>query len=264
MRSASRASLTSARAVLSELGGAADLATGEEILSAGRTIASSPQLLTVFADPTADDTGKRAVVDRVFSSRSDATRAVLGAVVAARWSSQGDLLAGVEDLGIRTVAASAPYGTSIESELFTFEAAVRSDADLELALGTKLGSAQQKAALVGRLLSGKASAQTVAILSHLVQQPRGRRIGELVRDASRAVAEQADKLVATVVTAAPLTPAQSARITGGIAKKYGRDVIINEVVDPTVVGGVRVQIGGDVIDGTVSTRLLDLKLQLAG
>ena len=101
-------------------------------------------------------------------------------------------------------------------------------------------------------------------MSALVQQPRGRRIGEIVRDASRIVAEQAGKLVATVVTATPLTPAQSARVTRGLSERYGKDISINQVVDPTVVGGVRVQIGGDVIDGTVSTRLSELRLQLAG
>jgi F-type H+-transporting ATPase subunit delta len=264
MRSATREAVASTRAVLADLGGAADLVAGEQILAAGRAIGGSSQLLNVFADATADATGKKAIVDRVFAGQSDATRAVLTAVVAARWSGQSDLLAGIEDAGIRAVAATAEPGTSIESELFTFEQAVRSDADLELALGTKLGSAAEKASLVERLLGGKASEQTVTILSHLVQQPRGRRIGELVRDASRIVADQADKLVATVITAAPLSEAQAARVARGVATKYGRDVSINYVVDPSVIGGVRVQVGGDVIDGTVSSRLSDLKLQLAG
>ena len=152
----------------------------------------------------------------------------------------------------------------IEAELFAFETAVRSDADLELALGTKLGSPSEKASLVERLLAGKASAQTVTILAHLVQQPRGRRIGELVRDASRIVADQAGKVVATVITAAPLSESQAAKVARGLGERYGKDVSINHVVDPGVVGGVRVQVGGDVIDGTVATRLADLRLQLAG
>ncbi|MFZ7088592.1 F0F1 ATP synthase subunit delta [Curtobacterium sp. RRHDQ10] len=262
MRSATRTALTSTRAVLADLGGSADLGTGVEILESGRIIASSPQLLTVFADPTADAVGKKGIVDRVFASRSLSTRAVLTAVVASRWSSQGDLLAGIEDAGIRVVAASAPQDVSIEAELFVFETAVRSDAGLELALGTKLGSPAEKSALVHRLLAGKASTQTIEILSHLVQQPRRRRIGEIVRDASRIVADQADKLVATVITAAPLTDGQVAQITRGIATRYGRDITINQVVEPAVLGGVRVQVGGDVIDGTVSSRISELKLQL--
>jgi F-type H+-transporting ATPase subunit delta len=262
MRSATRTALTSTRAVLAELSGSADLGTGVEILESGRIIASSQQLLNVFADPTADAVGKKVIVDRVFASRSETTRAVLTAVVASRWSSHADLLAGIEDAGIRVVAASAPSDVSIEAELFLFETAVRSDAELETALGTKLGSPTQKAALVGRLLDGKASEQTIAILSALVQQPRRRRIGELVRDASRIVADQADKLVATVITAVPLTDGQATQVARGIATRYGREITINRVVEPAVLGGVRVQVGGDVIDGTVSSRINELKLQL--
>jgi F-type H+-transporting ATPase subunit delta len=41
-------------------------------------------------------------------------------------------------------------------------------------------------------------------------------------------------------------------------------VTLNLVVDPTVVGGVRVEIGDDVIDATVSSRLNDLRQRLAG
>lgn len=264
MRSATREALASTRAVLSDLGSSADLAVGAEILASGRAIAGAPQLLGLLSDPTADPAGKKVLIDRVFAGQSHATRAVLTAVAGSRWSSHQDLLAGIEDAGIRAVAATAGTGSPIESELFAFETAVRSDAGLELALGTKLGSPAQKGALVERLLGPKASQQTVTIVSALVQQPRGRRIGELVRDASRIVAEQDGKLVATVVTATALTTAQSARVARGLAERYGKDISINQVVDPTVVGGVRVQIGGDVIDGTVSTRLSELRRQLAG
>jgi F-type H+-transporting ATPase subunit delta len=264
MRSATRTALTSTRGVLADLGGAADLGVGVEILAAGRAIAGAPQLLGLLSDPTADAVGKKVVIDRVFAGQSVATRAVLTAVAGSRWSSHQDLLVGIEDAGIRAIAASASSDISIEAELFAFESAVRSDADLELALGTKLGSPAEKSALVERLLGGKASAQTIAILSHLVQQPRGRRIGELVRDASGIVADVAGKLVATVITATALSDGQAARVARGLSEKYGKDISINHVVDPSVVGGVRVQIGGDVIDGTVSTRLSELRLQLAG
>ncbi|MCL9665002.1 F0F1 ATP synthase subunit delta [Curtobacterium albidum] len=264
MRSATRSALSSTRAVLADLVGSVDLAAGIEILASGRAIAGAPQLLGLLADPTADVIGKKSVVDRVFAGQSDATRAVLTAVAGSRWSSQQDLLAGIEDAGIRAVAGTASSETSIEAELFSFETAVRSDAALELALGTKLGSPSEKGALVQRLVGAKVSPQTTAILEHLVQQPRGRRIGEIVRDASRIVADQAGKVVATVITASPLSDGQAARVARGIAERYGKDVSVNQVVDPAVVGGVRVQVGGDVIDGTVSTRLSELRLQLAG
>ena len=97
-----------------------------------------------------------------------------------------------------------------------------------------------------------------------MQQPRGRRIGELLSTAADIVADEAGLAVATVITASPLTTAQLDRLRAGLAKSYGRDLKLNVRLDPSIIGGVRVQIGDDVIDGTVATRLTDLRLQLAG
>jgi F-type H+-transporting ATPase subunit delta len=118
--------------------------------------------------------------------------------------------------------------------------------------------------LVDRLLSGKASAQTLAIVNHLVQQPRGRRIGELLRRAADIVAEQRGFEIVTVTTASLLTPAQLDRLVKGLEAQYGRALRVNTIVDPSVLGGVRVQIGDDVIDGSVASRLSSLRQKLAG
>jgi F-type H+-transporting ATPase subunit delta len=188
---------------------------------------------------------------------------VIRAVVDGRWSSHDELLAGIEELGIRAVAVSAPEGTPIEAELFTFGRAVGTADGLELALGDKLGDAQAKSTLVHRLLGGRASEQTAVIVEHLVQQPRGRRIGELVRHAATLVADQAGLTIATVRVASPLSPEQSERLAQALSRRYSRRVELNQVVDRDLVGGLRVQIGDDVIDGSVATRINDLRLQFA-
>lgn len=264
MGSMTREALASARGVLADLGDAADLATGEQLLNAGRVIGSSSKLLAYLADPAEDVTGKKGFVDRVFAAFSEPARALLVAIVGSRWSSHNDLLAGVEEIGIRTIAKSAPADLSIESELFAFGEIVASDSGLELAVGTKLSDAAAKSGLVEKLLGGKASEQTISIVSHLVQQPRGRRIGELLRSASATVADEAGDLIAIVTSAAPVPAEQLARLERGLAKQFGRSLRVNLVVDSSIIGGLRVQVGDEVIDGTVATRLNDLRLQLAG
>ena len=58
--------------------------------------------------------------------------------------------------------------------------------------------------------------------------------------------------------------AQAERLSGALAKKYGRDVALNAIIDPSVIGGLRVQVADDVIDGSISGRLADLRQRLAG
>jgi F-type H+-transporting ATPase subunit delta len=168
---------------------------------------------------------KSALVRRLFASGDSATTVdLLDTVASSRWSSKNDLLAGIEELGIRAVASSAGSSTGIDGELFEFARAVTSDSSLELALGSKLGSTEQKRGLVERLLNGRASQQTVAIVRQLVTQPRGRRIGELIRYASTLVADQSGSRVATVTVAAPLSADRIARLERTLTASYGRSV----------------------------------------
>ncbi len=239
-------------------------AIGEQLLSAVGILAGSPALRTAIADAAADGAAKTKVVDSVFSSALAGTRSVLRAAATSRWSSQDDLLTGIEELGIRAVAASAPASVSIADELAAFGKAVSADADLEFAVGSTLVDGVAKAKVVAKLVSGQVSKQTVQILTALVGQSRGRRIGELIARATSLVADEAGRVVATVQTATPLTAAQKQRLVVSLSHTAGHDVTINEVVDPSVIGGVRVVLGDRVIDGTVSSKLAALRLALAG
>ena len=264
MGSATRDALAASRAALGALGSQGSLTVGEDLFAAGRAIGDSAQLRSALADPAAAGTAKSSVVEAVFSRLSAGARALLVEVAQSRWSSEDDLLAGIEELGLRVVAQTATAATPIEAELFAFLATVSSNADLELAVGSKLGSTESKAALITTLVGQKVSQQTLTILSHLVQQPRGRRIAELVRTAARVVADEAGLSIATVTSASALSAGQLDRLGTSRAHSYGRELRLNHVVDPAVIGGLRVQIGDDVIDGSIASRLKELRLQLAG
>ena len=70
--------------------------------------------------------------------------------------------------------------------------------------------------------------------------------------------------VATVRVAHPLSDAEQERLTDALSRQYDRPIHLNTVVDPEVLGGIRVEIGDDVIDGTVASRLDDARRKLAG
>lgn len=263
MGSATRKALAGTNAALAKLG-RADLRVAEDLLAAGRIIGSSKQLRAALTDSEADASQKRKLVEAVFGSKLTADSVTLLTDLASnRWSDSSDLLEGIEELGFRVASESAP-DVPIDSELFAIGQAVASDAGLELALGSKLNPVESKVQIVDRLLSGKASPQTVAIVNHVVQQPRGGRIGGLIRNAADIVAQQRGFGIVTVTTAAPLTAGQQSRLVQGLEAQYGRALRVNTIVDPAVIGGVRVQIGDDVIDGSVASRLSTLRQKLAG
>ncbi len=262
MGSATREAIAAANATLAKQS-AVDLATGEQLLAAALVVDGSHELRAALADDSAKDGDRKKLVDAVFGAYKPAARAVLDTVATSRWSDEDDLVAGIEELGIRALAASAPKTLSIDDELFEFGAAVASNSELELALGSKLGSVDGKVALVEALLGSKASTQTIAILKALLAQPRGRRIAELIRYAATIVADESGLSIATVTVASPLEAAQRTRLGAALSTQYGRDVRINEIVDPVILGGMRVQVGAEVIDGTISNRIADLRIRLA-
>ena len=108
------------------------------------------------------------------------------------------------------------------------------------------------------------SAEAEAIVRHLVSDSRGRRIGRMLGDAAEIVADQGGKGLAVVTVATPLSAAQQAHIEKLLEKKYQRPHYIAQRIDDSVVGGARIRVGDDVIDGSVATRLQDLRMKLAG
>lgn len=263
MGASSRQALASAIRALEAASGVT-IATGEQLMTAGRTVEESAQLRTILGDPAIAPAEKSALVARIFPGLEKAASALLAGLVESRWSSGAELVAGIEEVGVRAIAQGDGHTKAVESELFAFARIVAGDPELELALGSKLAPGGGKAAIVDRLLTGKAHPGTLAIVDHLVRSPRGRRIGEMLADAADVVAAAGGRRVAIVTSAVPLSAAQRDRLAAALAAQYGSAVQLNAIVDPAVVGGVRVQIGDDVIDGTIAARLADLRLQLAG
>ena len=262
MGSATREALSAATATLAAQG-AVDFATGEQLLAAALVVDGSTALRAALADDTAALADRKSIVDAVFGAYQPAAKAVLESLSSQRWSSEDDFVSAIERLGIRALAASAPDTVSIGDELFAFSSAVASNPELELALGGRLGSAEGKVGLVVSLLGDKASKQTVAILSALIARPGERRIAELIRYATTIVAEESGHAIATITVAAPLSAAQAERLAKALSAQYGTTIRINELVDPSILGGMRVQVGDEVIDGSIANRLADLRLQLA-
>lgn len=253
---ATTAALAAARGV--------DLAVAGELFAAARALDGSPQLSGAVADPAAAVRARTKVIADVFGTvLSPTTVSLLTTAVEQRWSRADDLIDGVEELAVRAASVASP-ADDVESEIFQVSRVVAANPELELALGSRLGDPAAKGRLVESLLSGRASAATTLIVSSLVQQPRERRVRALLDRAMSIVSDQRGRAVATVFVAAPLSAAQQTRLTEALSRKYGTRISLNTVLDPSVLGGLRVKVADDLIDASVSTRLADLRHSLAG
>lgn len=260
MGSASTQALAASAAVLDTQ--RVDAATARDLFAAARAAASSSQLSGALADPTAAPEARTALVGAVFGKLSVGARNVIAAAAEQRWSSVDDYVEGLEELAIRA-AATAETTADVARELFDVSRVIAQNPELELALGSSLGDPSAKAELVGTLLAGRASDSTVLIVSELARQLRGRRVRGVIRHAIDVVAQQSGRTIATVTTAQPLTVEQTDRLTTVLSRSYGGEIALNQIIDAGVVGGIRVQIADDIIDGSISTRITDLRQKLA-
>ena len=111
---------------------------------------------------------------------------------------------------------------------------------------------------------GRADVTTERLVTRLVTAPRGRSLEAGLESLSRLAAERRNRMVAVVTSAVPLSDGQKLRLGAALAKLYGRPMHLNLDVDPEVVGGIRVQVGDEIIDGAVADRLEDARRRIVG
>ena len=94
--------------------------------------------------------------------------------------------------------------------------------------------------------------------------PRGRRLDQVLGEYLDLAARRREELTALVTVAAPLTEQQQARLRSALEAHYSKAVTLQVVQDPRVMGGIRVQVGDEVVDGTVLRRLDEARRHVTG
>lgn len=227
---------------------------------------SEPALSRVLTEPTVPAEAKRSLLAALLRGKADdATVTVVAASVGHRWSHRHDLADSLEYAAVTALATEASRDGSLddlEDTLFRFRRIVESRPELRDALSDATAPTDAKRELVRSLLAGKVS-ETVLRLVEQVVAGRHRTVAGALEYYQEIVAEYAGRLVATVVVAAPISTEQRQRLARALAAEYSHDVQLDVVVDPSVLGGVRVSIGDDVIDSTVQTRLAQAQRRVA-
>ncbi len=147
----------------------------------------------------------------------------------------------------------------VEDELFRFSQTLQGSDELRDALTDPSIPASRRQQIVEDLLGGKASTTTVALVSMVVGAGRARELPTIIRQLVEMSAAEANKEVAEVRSAVPLTDDQRKRLAEALGEATGKQVEVKVVVDPSVMGGIVAQVGDTVIDGSVRGRLDKLK-----
>jgi F-type H+-transporting ATPase subunit delta len=101
------------------------------------------------------------------------------------------------------------------------------------------------------------------LISQLIDNPRGRNIESCFRDIAEAVSSRRNRSIVHVASATALNGDQIARLTKALEKEIGRKVQVNVAVDQSVIGGLSIRFGDELIDGTVASRLGNASRSLA-
>ena len=266
MASSTRQALAQAKAEVSAYLGS-ELSFATDLFVVADAISSSAQLRGILSDPSTESANKNGLVDRVFGGKvSESAIEFVKRVVAKRFSRGIDLVVVLEQLGVHAAAATAANTSvldQVQSELFAFQQVVASNRDLQFALSNKSAPNSVKLALVEALVGNKVTPVTKAIINQAIGAARGRRIATVLDQFGKQIAAYGESLVATVTVSTALDQNQIERLRSSLAKTYGQQIRLNVEVDSSIIGGMVVQIAGEIIDGSVSSRLQNLKLQMA-
>jgi F-type H+-transporting ATPase subunit delta len=246
--------------------GANGSAVADDLFGVTGALDSSASLRRALVDPSRDANAKRGLVQTLFASRiSPEAAAVVNALVSQHWADDQDLGDATETLAVEALVASAEAGgrlDALEDDLFRFGRLVAADPGLRAALSSHGGDESVKADLVETLLAGKASAETIRLARQAAVSPRGRRFSRVLETYLAIAAKRREQMTATVTAAVSLTQAQRQRLAQALSGIYNGPVQINVVLDPAVVGGIRVQVGDEVVDGTILRRLQEAERAL--
>jgi F-type H+-transporting ATPase subunit delta len=273
MQAASREALTSLRSEVSSVLGRFSTTEGlaglaDDLYAVGDLLTAQPRLRRRLADPAAQPEQRTGLAEALLGGKISASAmSVVNAAVATRWSSAWDLVDGIETSGDEVLLAAAESDgalDSVEDELFRLERILDAESNLTTILDEASADAPRRADLVESLLAGKAHPATIALVRHAVSTERKRSVLLALDDLIAAAGARRERSVARVVSAVEMTDRQQGDLAARLSEMYGRRIDVRYAVDPSIRGGLVVRVGDEVIDGSIASRLTEVRSAFAG
>jgi F-type H+-transporting ATPase subunit delta len=239
---------------------------GADLFGVAAVLRSEAGLRRVATDVSTDADAKSGLVRSIFEDRLGALSLdIVADAVRRRWTASRDLADTLEHLGVVAVVRSAGDSDAarLADELFAVHRLIEDNPELRGALSDPVRSQEDKRELLRRLLADRALPATVALAEQALSGSY-RTVGVALEEYQKVAASVRDERVAEVRVAQPLAENEQQRLGQALSQQYGLEVHVNVIVDPALIGGMRVEIGDDVIDGSVAARLAEARRKLAG
>ncbi|WP_238885800.1 F0F1 ATP synthase subunit delta [Clostridium sp. YIM B02551] len=120
-------------------------------------------------------------------------------------------------------------------------------------------STSKKKEVFTNIFKGKVDEELLSFLLILVEKDRISYLKEKLNEMEKIHLERNNTLLATVQTVIPLERGQFDELKGNLEKKYDKKIILREEINESIIGGVYVRVGNEIIDGTVKSKLEEMK-----
>lgn len=233
----------------------------EQLFAVSDALADSYRLRAMLSDPALAPSTRGVLAEKLFAGQltANALKAVQELCQAIVNSAQ--LAKAVEQLALRGAISASADPLELEERLFVLARTIEADGKLQNALRDDSYSLAKRQQLVADLLSA-ASDEIVLMLARRAVQARGGSIVATLTSYIELAAEIRNHRVAIVTTAIALSEQQRAQLAEQLYRIYGYRVDIQSHIDPKILGGVRIEVGDDEIDGTIRNKIEQAKSQI--
>ena len=174
-------------------------------------------------------------------------------------------LAGRYASALYALACEQNAVSAVEGDLARLSSAIGESADLAQLLHDPQVSRDQAIRAIGAVAGVLGlSALTSNFLGVIAGNRRLASLPGMIRAFGMIVADARGEITAHVTTAHPLTASQVSDLSAKLAQREGRAVTLQTRVDPAILGGLVVQIGSQMIDSSIRTRLNSLAQAMKG
>ena len=136
--------------------------------------------------------------------------------------------------------------------------------NLEQALASPRITQEQKEGMLDRILSGRVQPTLLNFLKVLCRRGRIQSLRAIQVTATQMREEQLGKQRVIVTSAKPLEDAQRDGISAAFKASYGKEAVLVEKIDESLLGGVMLKIGDEVLDGSVLGKLDSMRSAVMG